>query len=138
MALHLIKLSVGVTSLDELRRRQSEHGAARPPLHHATRNFPRRAADILEGGSIYWVINRILSARQRILDIREATRDDGTRCTQLVLHSDLVGVRPRVVRPFQGWRYLDAADAPADLHHACEQADLPEAMRRELASLALL
>lgn len=138
MALHLIKLSVGSKGLDDLRRWQAQHGKAHPPLRHATRNFPRRAEEVLDGGSIYWVIDRILAARQRVLDIVEGQRQDGTRCTHLILDTTLVPVRGRLMRPFQGWRYLPDADAPPDLDGACDQADLPDALRRELAALALL
>ncbi len=111
-----------------------------PPLRHRTRNFPRRAAEILDGGSIYWVVNRVLSVRQRIEDIIEANERDGTRCTDLVLNDTLVPVRGRVVKPFQGWRYLAPGDAPEDVPGggADMVAALPEAMQRELAALALL
>ena len=137
--LHLIKLSVGSQSLDDLRRWQARHGAAHPPLHHRTRNFPRRAKEILDGGSIFWVINRMATARQRILDIVEATRDDGTRCTDLVLDPLLVPVHGRFVKPFQGWRYLDPKDAPMDATTFAPDADtLPEALRRDLTALCLL
>ncbi|MEJ0048291.1 MAG: DUF1489 family protein [Rhodospirillales bacterium] len=74
-----------------------------------------------------------------MVDIREAKQADGTRCTDLVLHADLVPVRGRLMKPFQGWRYLAAADAPPDEAAATgTTAQLPEKLRRELASLALL
>jgi len=139
MPLHLIKLSVGSESIDDLRRWQAKHGAARPPLRHSTRNFPRRAEEILDGGSIYWVINRILSARQRILDITEGVKEDGTKCTDLILDPTLVPVRGRVMKPFQGWRYLSANDAPEDFGGPAQpRGELPEALRRELTALCLL
>lgn len=138
MALHLIKLSVGSKSLDDLRRWQAQHATARPPLRHMTRNFPRRAAEILDGGSIYWVIDRLLTARQRVLDIREGKRPDGTACTELVLDPALMPVQPRLMRPFQGWRYLAGPDAPADLPGSEAGSALPERLRRDLAALALL
>ena len=100
------------------RRRRRRLAGARakvaPPLRHRTRNFPKRADEILDGGSIYWVVNRVVSVRQRIEDIVEAKQRDGTRCTDLVLHPALVPVRGRVMKPFQGWRYLAPADAPPD------------------------
>ncbi len=139
MPLHLIKLCVGVASLDELRRWQASRAAEAPPLVHRTRNFPRRADEITGGGSIYWVINRLVTARQPVLDIVPGTREDGTRCTDLVLDPLLVPVHARFVKPFQGWRYLRAEEAPADLAHDDGTAPmLPETLRRELASLALL
>lgn len=139
MTLHLIKLSVGSESLDTLRRWQEERARSHPPLHHRTRNFPRRAGEILDGGSIFWVINRIVTARQRIVDIREARREDGTACTDLVLDRRLVPVQGRFMKPFQGWRYLEEKDAPADLKRSAAMDDvLPENLRRELIALALL
>jgi hypothetical protein len=139
MPLHLIKLSVGSQTLDDLRRWQKQHGAAHPPLRHRTRNFPRRADEILDGGSIYWVINRIVTARQRIVDIAEGVRDDGTKCTDLILHPKLVPVAGGFKKPFQGWRYLDARDAPPDSAPGSDStADLPASLRRELAALGLL
>ena len=138
MPLHLIKLSVGSRSLDDLRRWQAQHGEARPPLRHRTRNFPRRAADVLDGGSIYWVIDRLVTARQRVTGIVEAVRDDGTRCTDLILDSVLVPVQPRPMRPFQGWRYLEADDACPDVVFGAVDDALPETLRRELAALALI
>jgi hypothetical protein len=137
--LHLIKLSVGSHSLDDLRRWQDQHGAARPPLRHSTRNFPKRAQEILDGGSIFWVINRIITARQAILDIREGVRDDGSKCTDLVLDPALTPVEGRFLKPFQGWRYLEAKDAPPDVARMThDAADLPDSLRRELLALALL
>ncbi len=139
MTLHLIKLSVGSDSLEDLRRWQAQHGAAHPPLRHRTRNFPRRAEEILDGGSIYWVINRVVTARQLIVDICEGVRDDGTKCTDLVLDPVLVPVQGRFMKPFQGWRYLAAKDAPADcLGSESAAEELPEEMRRDLAALCLI
>ncbi len=138
MPLHLIKLSVGAASLDDLRQWQLQHGAAFPPLRHRTRNFPRRVVEVLDGGSIYWVINRLVTARQRITGIAEGTRDDGTRCTELFLDPLLVPVQPSFKKPFQGWRYLPHEDAPRDVVRGEVDAALPEALRRELATLALI
>jgi hypothetical protein len=139
MALHLLKLSVGSESLDTLRHWQLERARTHPPLRHRTRHFPRRAAEILDGGSIYWVINRVVLARQRLLDIVQASDADGTKRTDLVLHPQLVPVEGRLMKPFQGWRYLEAKDAPPDLARAVSASgELPEGLRRELISLALL
>ncbi len=136
MALHLIKLAVGVSSLAELRRRQA---AARQPLRHTTRNFPRRAAEILDGGSIYWVINRVVLARQPVLDIVEGARDDGSKGCDLLLNPLLIPVRGRLMKPFQGWRYLRTEDAPDDDVAGFAAAEaLPEGLARELRRLALL
>jgi len=139
--LHLIKLAVGVPDLDHLRQWQAERARQDPPLRHRTRNAPRRAAEILDGGSIYWVIARVLCVRQRILDITEGTWKGGESCAELHLDANLVPVQARAHKPFQGWRYLAPADAPPDVDSgiAAIGADqMPEKMRRELEMLGLL
>ncbi len=137
MTIHLIKLAVGAKSVADVAAWQAARAKIAPPLRHRTRNFPKRADEILDGGSIYWVVNRVLSVRQRIEDIVQAKQADGTRCTDLVLHPKLVPVRGRLVKPFQGWRYLAAADAPPDEGQAKIEG-LPEALKQELAALAFL
>jgi hypothetical protein len=135
LALHLIKLSVGSQSIDDVRRWQKAH----PPARHRTRHFPRRAEEILDGGSIYWVINRIVTARQRIVDIVAAVKEDGTVCAELRFDTVLVPVQGGLKKPFQGWRYLEAKDAPLDaISGAVSSTEMPAEMRRELASLGLL
>jgi len=112
-----------------------------PPLRHQTRNMPKRAAEICAGGSIYWVINRAVQARQRITDIIPDSWDDGSKCAGLVLDPKLVRVAARAVKPFQGWRYLAPVDAPADLAAGVDVSgidELPEAVRLALTHLALL
>ncbi|MGE0417274.1 MAG: DUF1489 family protein [Acetobacteraceae bacterium] len=139
--LHLTKLAVGVRDIDHLRVLQSERLRTHPPLRHRTRNFPRRRDEVLDGGSMYWVISGSLLARQRILDIVEDRRDDGTPCTALILDPDLVALAGRATKPFQGWRYLQPDDAPPDLPDigAIVGLDaLPAALRRDLRALCLL
>lgn len=139
--LHLTKLAVGVRDIAHLRALQAERAVRNPPLRHRTRSFPRRASEVLDGGSIYWVINGSLLARQRVIDIIEDSRDDGSTCAGLVLHPDLVPLAGRPTKPFQGWRYLLPADAPPDLAQASMvkgEAALPPALRHELQALCLL
>lgn len=139
--LHLVKLAVGVRDLPQLRALQAERSAREPPLRHRTRNTPRRGAEILAGGSMYWVIGGILGARQRITDIVDDHWEDGMPCAGLVLDPDLVAVHGRLMKPFQGWRYLPETDAPADIALAGPvggEADLPEPLRRALVTLCLL
>jgi len=138
--LHLIKLAVGVRDLGHLRALQADRATREPPLRHRTRNAPRRAAEILAGGSMFWVIGGALSARQLILDIREDRRDDGSPCAGLVLHPEVIPVRGRLMKPFQGWRYLPEKDAPPDVADGPTKgaADLPAALRQELEALCLL
>ena len=139
--LHLAKLAVGVRDAAHLRELQTERAKNRPPLRHRTRHFPRRSAEVLEGGSIYWVVAGAMIVRQRILDIVNDKHDDGSACAALVLDPALIAVAGRLMRPFQGWRYLQPEDAPPDLSRlptAVGETALPPAMRRELRALGLI
>jgi len=145
MPLHLVKLCVGCDSIadleDWIRRKltQKTRRGGRPQHIHTTRMFPRRAAEILDGGSLYWVIRGEIACRERILDLRRITGGDGVKRCQVVLDGRLVLVEPRPRAAFQGWRYLEAKDAPRDLARAAPgAARMPEAMRRELRELGLL
>ena len=139
--LHIAKLAVGVSDVEHLRRIQAARLADGAELRHLTRNFPRRRDEVIDGGSIYWVIAGVMLVRQRLRDIVAAAWDDGTRCAALVLDPELVPLAGRAVRPFQGWRYLEPAAAPPDAVDAAAArgADgLPPALRRDLQSLGLL
>jgi hypothetical protein len=141
MALHLIKLSVGPDSLADLvayqTRRLEELARQKkvPELVHITRQTPKRAEELLQGGSIYWVIKGTICARQRLLELRPLLRDGVPHCG-LVYDKEMVRVAPRPHRPFQGWRYFDSKNAPSDL--AKDAAELPQEMLRELSVLGLL
>ena len=139
--LHMTKLAVGVRDIEHLREVQTERALKMPPLRHRTRNFPRRREEILDGGSMFWVISGVTLVRQRIVDIIEDRWDDNTACTGLILDPHLVPVSARMTKPFQGWRYLQPDDAPADLvtgKAARGEAALPVALRQELRALCLL
>ncbi len=139
--LHLTKLAVGVRDVDQLRAWQAKRAGLDPPLRHRTRNFPRRADEVTDGGSIYWVISGFMQVRQRVLDIIEDQRSDGTACAAFVLDPALAELVGRPTKPFQGWRYLSPKDAPPDLirlPRAAGEAKLPPALRRELRALCLL
>jgi hypothetical protein len=144
MPVHLVKLCVGVASVEELadwqKRRVATQKKAgeRARLFHSTFQTPKRVAD-LKDGSLYWVIKGTIQVRQRLLGFVEGTKSDGSRCCLILLDTPLVHVRPVPRRAFQGWRYLDAKDAPPDLGRAGKGiAELPAKMRRELAELGLL
>ena len=137
--IHLAKLAVGIRDIAHLRQVQAARQAQRPPLRHQTRNQPRRRDEIVDGGSIYWVIAGTMLARQRILDIVPDGWDDGSPCAGLVLDPALVQVEGRPVKAFQGWRYLEAPDSPADLDLRDLHKDaMPPALRNELRALCLL
>ncbi|WP_264797814.1 DUF1489 family protein [Acidocella aminolytica] len=132
-------MAVGAKDVSHLTAWQKQRAAEMPPLRHFTRNFPKRAAELTDGGSLYWVVGGVVLVRQRILDVWQDQEPDGTPCTALVLDPKLVRVEGRAMRAFQGWRYLDPKDAPPDLgQQTGGAAEMPEAMRRELAALALL
>jgi len=137
--IHLIKLAVGARDVDHIRAFQALRLATDPPLRHQTRSRPKRAAEIVAGGSIYWVIAGFVQARQRVLEITEDVWDDGTSCAGLVLDPVLVPVAARPQKPFQGWRYLEPATAPPDVAVGEVRGDaLPPALRAELQALGLL
>jgi hypothetical protein len=145
MPLHLIKLCVGCDSVADLedwikRKLKEKKRRRQKPEHvHTTRMFPKRAEELVDGGSLYWVIRGQIAARERILDIRPTTGKDGIKRCQVVLDGKLVLVEPRPRAAFQGWRYLEVKDAPRDLSRAAPgAARMPEAMRRELRELGLL
>jgi hypothetical protein len=138
MALHIVKLCVGVANLEEFEGWRREEQSRRRQMDHITRMFPKRAAEVLDGGSIYWVIKGMILARQPIVALQPVTGSDGIERCRMVFSSDYVLVRPAPRRAFQGWRYLDAADVPPDLSRAQGAADMPEAMRAQLAELGLL
>jgi hypothetical protein len=136
---HLLKLSVGVRDVAHLRAIQALRAAAAPPLRHQTRMAPKRRDELLDGGSIYWVIGGYIQVRQRLLDIIEDRWDDGTACAGLVLDPELVPVAARPVKPFQGWRYLDAEAAPEDITEAAALSDeLPPALKAALREACLI
>ena len=137
MTVHLKKLSVGSDSLDTLKSWQALRLAETGRLMHVTRNRPRRADEILDGGSIYWIIKGVMIARQKIIDLAEVQRADGRPACGLVLSSQLVATTLTKMRIFQGWRYLEAEDAPADLTGAADES-MPPALAAELRALGIL
>ena len=137
MTVHLKKLSVGSQSLETLRAWQSLRLSETRRLINITRNRPRRAEEILDGGSIYWIIKGVMSARQNIVDLVEVKRVDGQAACGLVLDPNLVAIVPTKMRIFQGWRYLESDDAPADLIDPVDES-MPPALVAELRELGVL
>ena len=144
MPLHLIKLCVGCDSVADLedwikqKLKEKKKRRQKPEHIHTTRMLPKRAEELI-GGSLYWVIRGQISCREKILGIRTTTGKDGIRRCQVVLDGKVVLVEPRPRSAFQGWRYLEAKDAPRDLARAAPGASrMPEQMRRELRELGLL
>jgi hypothetical protein len=138
MALHLLKLCVGVESVAELRRWTVLRARKSPGVHaHVTRMRPTRASELLDGGSLYWVIKGQIAARQTLIGLEDFNDAQGIRRCALQLDDSVVALHPRPCRAFQGWRYLKPEDAPADLD-ASGEAALPEELRRQLSDLGLL
>jgi hypothetical protein len=145
MPLHLIKLCVGCDSVAELedwikqKLKEKKRRGQKPEHIHTTRMQPKRADELVAGGSLYWVIRGQIMCRERILAVRPFTDKDGISRCRLVLDGKLTLVEPRPRSAFQGWRYLEAKDAPRDLSRAAPGASrMPEQMRRELRELGLL
>ena len=136
MTVHLKKLSVGSQSLDSLRAAQALRLAQGGRLVHVTRNRPRRAEELLDGGSIYWIIRGVVTARQAIIDLADAQRADGTPACGILLSPEIIQVVPTKMRIFQGWRYLEAKDAPPDIG-ADDADDMPAELAAELRDLGI-
>jgi hypothetical protein len=145
MPLHLIKLCVGADSVKDLedwikqKTKAKKKGQAKREHIHTTRMVPKRAEELRDGGSLYWVIRGQIMCRECLLDVRPFVDREGIGRCRLVLDGKVVLVEPRPFRAFQGWRYLQAKDAPRDLDRAAPGAkNMPEHLRRELRELGLL
>jgi len=145
MTIHILKLCVGVDDIDELAAWQKKRAAQRKAAGekhlciHRTRMIPKRVTELLDGGSLYWVIKGVIRVRQKLKAVEPGQRDDGTPCAVLALDRKLVRTMPKLMRPFQGWRYLDPQAAPTDLDEAsADIAKMPPAMVDELRTLGLL
>jgi len=146
MALHLLKMCVGVDSVALLRQRQAQRldrqraAGQTPELCHLTRNMPRRAEEIVGEGSLYWIIKGQIRARQRIVTLDRLADTDSLKRCAIVLDSKIVETEPRRARPMQGWRYLVAADAPLDLKSVSSDhaPEMPSQMMAELRELGLM
>jgi hypothetical protein len=138
MPLHMIKLCVGVNDVEELEAWVKDCRKDRDTLDHVTRMFPKRGAEILPGGSLYWVIRGMILCRQPIAALEPVTGADGIERCRIVFKPQIVPVRATPKRAFQGWRYLEAADSPPDLPKTARVEGMPAQMRRELAEMGLL
>lgn len=143
VSVHLVKLCVGAESVSDqkqwIARRAAENekaGLGRVH-HHVTRMRPRRAEELVQGGSLYWVIKGVIQARQEIIELLPRAGADGIERTAIMLKPRLILTEPAPRRAFQGWRYLEAADAPHDLPRRSAKAPPPE-LNAKLAELGLL
>jgi hypothetical protein len=138
--LNILKLCVGATSVEDLVDWQVSQRARWPAgcAIHVTRMWPKREAEVTDGGSLYWVIKGVVLARQRILRLEEVAGSDGIRRCALVLDANVIRTEPAPRRPFQGWRYLDPSESPRDLPKGREREEaLPDGLARALAEIGL-
>jgi hypothetical protein len=145
MALNLIKLCVGADSIKDLedwiklKLKEKKKRGEKPEHIHRTRMVHKRAEELIDGGSLYWVIRGEITCRQRIKDVRPFVDKDGIGRCGIVLEPKPILVEPRPFRAFQGWRYLNVKDAPPDLGKRDKgTAAMPETLRRELRELGLM
>lgn len=139
-SIHLVKLSVGTETVEDLldwqetRRAQTADGLPR----HVTRMWPKRESEIINGGSIYWVIKGVISARQHVLRLDEVIGQDGIRRCAIVLNPEIHRTEAALRRPFQGWRYLTPADAPSDLAKSrAHEVAMPPELSQALAEIGV-
>ena len=138
--LNLVKLSVGTDSVEGLAIWQSTAAAQTADGYprHVTRMWPKRGSELLEGGSIFWVIKGVIQCRQRVIRLDEVVGADGIRRCAIVSDPELVRVAATPKRAFQGWRYLPEADAPADLNARAQNEDpLPPELSKALAAIGV-
>lgn len=143
--LHLLKLCVGAESIsdmeDWIEQVLAEKAKRGLPVEqaHTTRMVPKRVEELLDGGSLYWVIKGQIAARQKLNAIRPFVDKEGISRCHLILEPTMIPVHPRPCRPFQGWRYLKAPNQPADIAAGSQDiANMPEDLRRQLRELGLL
>lgn len=138
-SLNLVKLCVGADSVQDLADWQASARSRGPDglPRHVTRMWPKREAELLGGGSLYWVIKGVILVRQRIVKLDEVDRGDGIRRCGIVLDPELHRTESAPRRPFQGWRYLEGKAAPSDLPRGRANDDLPPALMAALAEIGV-
>lgn len=138
--INLLKLSVGSISVEDHADWQISQRPHWPPGQaiHVTRMWPKREAEVLEGGSLYWVIKGLILCRQKVLDLKEVNLGDGIPRCALILDAEITRTEAAPRRAFQGWRYLDVKDSPRDLARGRAGDDsLPEPLALALSEIGL-
>ncbi|HTK36312.1 MAG TPA: DUF1489 domain-containing protein [Caulobacteraceae bacterium] len=134
MTLHMIKLVVGADSIEALLQWRADHQHLDPDWKVHTRQTPKRADELVDGGSIYRVIKGVIQCRQRILRIETVGEGQAARC-HIVVSPEIIRTAPAPRRPFQGWRYLEPKDAPQDLHGEGGDDAIPTELALKLREL---
>ena len=138
MSYNLKKIAVGIKTIERLKIRQQMLFENYGVIIHSTRNMPKQKADLINTGSMYWIIQRNVLVRQKILDITSVIRSDGSKGCEIKLDKDLIKVIPTPMRPFQGWRYYMNDDVPPDLNINDDGSeDIPDEVNSELIKLGL-
>ena len=140
-SINLLKLCVGAEQVEDLINWQQTARARGPDglPRHVTRMWPRQEAELLNGGSLYWVFKGLILCRQSILRLDEVLGADGISRCGIVLDPQVHRTQSVPKRPFQGWRYLKPGDAPPDLPKTRRNEDpLPPDLNRALAEIGVL
>ena len=138
MSYNLKKIAVGIKSIERLKIRQQMLFENYGAIIHSTRNMPKQKADLIKTGSMYWIIQRNVLVRQKILDITSVIRSDCSKGCEITLDKDLIKVIPTPMRPFQGWRYYMEEDIPPDLNINDDGSEeIPDEVNSELIKLGL-
>lgn len=138
-SLNLIKLCVGTETVQDLidwQKSDRSKGADGLP-RHVTRMWPKREAELTDGGSLYWVIKGVVLARQQIIRLDPVDRGDGIRRCGIVLNPEIHRTEAMPKRPFQGWRYFEAQNAPRDLTKGTANDDLPPKLMAALSDIGI-
>jgi hypothetical protein len=138
--INLLKLSVGSESVEDHADWQTSQRPHWPEGRaiHVTRMWPKRETEVLDGGSLYWVIKGVILCRQRVMDLQEVTFGDGIPRCALILDAEIIRTEAAPRRPFQGWRYLDPKDSPRDLMKGREREQaLPPSLEQALVEIGL-
>lgn len=138
MALHMLKIAAGVSDLAALKELQKERKRERGVYAFYTRNMPKRQEEILDGGSVYWVVKGHIQARQKIKGFRAIVNSRGRPAVLITFEAKLTPTDWRPHRPFRGWRYLEPKEAPKDMPKGAKTKGLPPKMAAELRELGLL
>ena len=138
---NLVKLSVGSQTVSDLvawQKNPRAQGADGCP-RHVTRMWPKREKEIVNGGSIYWVIKGQIQCRQKIIRLDEIIGNDGIRRCAIVLDKNLILTTIANRRAFQGWRYLNPIDTPSDLNAMRQNEEpLPPSLAGALADIGVI
>jgi len=138
LSYNLKKIAVGIKTIERLKIRQQMLFENYGAIIHSTRNMPKQKADLIKTGSMYWIIQRNVLVRQKILDIKSVIRSDGSKGCEIELDQDLIKVIPTPMRPFQGWRYYMDEDIPPDLNINDDGSEeIPDEVNSELIKLGL-